>query len=223
MIPNRQSADCRNHFFITSCTQKRYILSQTEIFFHWLQSDSVNASVLLNPFLNSKPPYNQSLYFKKMLIIHFMKQSSKYSLLNPVFSDSLQAFLGDFECQGSFTSLCRRTLLPYPVAMYCIAWHFKQVGPYMGLPQVAQLVKNPSRDAEEAETRVPFLGGEDPQRRAATHISILARTSPRTEEPGELCPMPQSQTQLKRPSMCTHVSIYNPLLLNKSYQKYSIS
>ena len=49
---------------------------------------------------------------------------------------------------------------------------------------VAQLVKNlPAVQ----ETRVPFLGWEDPpEKEMATHSSILAWRIPRTEEPGGL-------------------------------------
>ena len=49
---------------------------------------------------------------------------------------------------------------------------------------IAQLVKNlPAVQ----ETRVPFLGWEDPpEKEMATHSSILAWRIPRTEEPGGL-------------------------------------
>ena len=49
---------------------------------------------------------------------------------------------------------------------------------------IAQLVKNlPAVQ----ETRVPFLGWEDPsEKEMATHSSILTWRIPRTEEPGGL-------------------------------------
>ena len=77
---------------------------------------------------------------------------------------------------------------------------------------------------KKQETRVPFLGGEDPlEEGVATHISILARIIPRTEEPGELCPMPQESNTAEETE---HARMYQYIVLcflNKSYPKYSIS
>ena len=99
-----------------------------------------------------------------------------------------------------------KPLLPYPVAMYCIACRLKQVGPYMGLPQVAQLVKNPSCDGEKAGGKGSISGWGSSLRggRGNPH----ARLIPWSEEPGRLCPMPRSQTELKRPSLHAYINIY---------------
>ena len=49
------------------------------------------------------------------------------------------------------------------------------------------MVKNPSASAGETETWVRSLGWEDPLKEGmATHSSILAWRTPRTEEPGRL-------------------------------------
>ena len=61
---------------------------------------------------------------------------------------------------------------------------------------VAQMVKNPPA---VQETRVQSLGWEDPlEKRMATHSSILAWRTPRTEEPGGLrvCGFAKSRTRL---------------------------
>ena len=52
---------------------------------------------------------------------------------------------------------------------------------------MAQWVKNPLAMQQTQETRVQFLGWEDPlEKEMATHSSILAWKIPWTEEPGGL-------------------------------------
>ena len=49
------------------------------------------------------------------------------------------------------------------------------------------MVKNPTAMQEMQETGVRSLGGADPlEKKMATHSSILARRTPRPEEPGGL-------------------------------------
>ena len=49
------------------------------------------------------------------------------------------------------------------------------------------MVKDLSTNAEDVGDLIPSLGQEDPlEEEMATHSSILARKSPRTEEPGEI-------------------------------------
>ena len=63
-------------------------------------------------------------------------------------------------------------------------WGGREVG---RLPWVAKRVKNLSA---MQETQIRFLGQEDALKKGmATHSSILAWTTPRTEEPGWLQPM----------------------------------
>ena len=57
----------------------------------------------------------------------------------------------------------------------------------MWASQVAQWVKNPPAMKETGETRVLFLGQENPlEEGMATHSSILAWRITGTEEPGRL-------------------------------------
>ena len=57
---------------------------------------------------------------------------------------------------------------------------------YKGFPG-GSAVKNLPAVQEMQETRVPFLGQEDPlEEKMATHSSILARIIPWTEDPGRL-------------------------------------
>ena len=58
---------------------------------------------------------------------------------------------------------------------------------WMGAPQVALVVKNPSANAGEKKTWVRFLGWKDPlEKEMAAHSSTLAWKIPWIEEPGRL-------------------------------------
>ena len=60
--------------------------------------------------------------------------------------------------------------------------------------EVMLVVKNASANAEDIRDMVQYLGWEDPlEVGMATHSSILAQRTPRTEEPGGLqCIGPKS-------------------------------
>ena len=72
---------------------------------------------------------------------------------------------------------------------------------------------------EPQETRVQFLGGEDPlEEGMAAHSSILAQRIPWTEEPGGLQSM-GSQSQIQVRGLSMHAPIYLALELKKEKKK----
>ena len=66
--------------------------------------------------------------------------------------------------------------------------------------------------------QVQSLGQEDPlEDHMATHSYILALRIPWTEEPGRLVHrVIKSQTQLRRCSMHTHITIFNLQIMGRS-------
>ena len=72
---------------------------------------------------------------------------------------------------------------------------------------------------EPQETRVQFLGGEDPlEEGMAAHSSILAQIIPWTEEPGGLQSM-GSQSQIQVRGLSMHAPISLALELKKEKKK----
>ena len=71
--------------------------------------------------------------------------------------------------------------------------------------QVALVVKNQPTNAGDIETRVPFLGWEDPlEKEMATDSNIIAWQTPRTEEPGGLQSMGSQSDRTQHLLTCIH-------------------
>ena len=81
------------------------------------------------------------------------------------------------------------------------------------------MIKKPPAMQEPQETRVQFLGGEDPlEEGMAAHSSILAQRIPWTEEPGGLQSM-GSQSQIQVRGLSMHAPISLALELKKEKKK----
>ena len=81
------------------------------------------------------------------------------------------------------------------------------------------MIKKPPAMQEPQETRVQFLGGEDPlEEGMAAHSSILAQRIPWTEEPGGLQSM-GSQSQIQVRGLSMHAPITLALELKKEKKK----
>ena len=81
------------------------------------------------------------------------------------------------------------------------------------------MIKKPPAMQELQETRVQFLGGEDPlEEGMAAHSSILAQRIPWTEEPGGLQSM-GSQSQIQVRGLSMHAPISLALELKKEKKK----
>ena len=84
------------------------------------------------------------------------------------------------------------------------------------------MIKKPPAMQEPQETRVQFLGGEDPlEEGMAAHSSILAQIIPWTEEPGGLQSM-GSQSQIQVRGLSMHAPISLALELKKEKKKGAV-